>query len=429
MSPALRVAKDRLLPLALAVAVSGCASDPSAERLISITDFSQPPADLRTDVVEMSKGVLAGPEVVTVGEVDVAGSGASASAQTEISETLADGERVIDAVSPKTIVQRVPPGGLWPVDALVGQVNGRPVFADEFFGPIEDQLRQIAANPDRVAGREQFVRTIRGYFKQTVDSELIVAEAESQLSPEQQQGVLAWLKSMQEATIAERGGSRAAAEASLQAEEDKTLDEFMQQRREVSLALRLLNQRIEPRAIVSWREVEQAYQRDAKIYNPPSQVRIGRIKLDAVADAAKIERVRALVKEGKKFSEIAKELDLSEGGVWQASELPAGGVQALPLADGVLSRLKPLQPDQVSEELVQKEGFVVWFAIMEISQPRARSIYDRDLQLAITRQIQDVRRAIERQRYIASLRSRWVTDDIVEMEERLVGFALERYWR
>ncbi|MEY4117524.1 MAG: hypothetical protein RLZZ116_852 [Planctomycetota bacterium] len=429
MSHALRVAKDRLLPLALAVAVSGCASDPSAERLISITDFSQPPADLRTDVVEMSKGVLAGPEVVTVGEVDVAGSGASASAQTEISETLADGERVIDAVSPKTVVQRVPPGGLWPVDALVGQVNGRPVFADEFFGPIEDQLRQIAANPDRVAGREQFVRTIRGYFKQTVDSELIVAEAESQLSPEQQQGVLAWLKSMQEATIAERGGSRAAAEASLQAEEDKTLDEFMQQRREVSLALRLLNQRIEPRAIVSWREVEQAYQRDAKIYNPPSQVRIGRIKLDAVADAAKIERVRALVKEGKKFSEIAKELDLSEGGVWQASELPAGGVQALPLADGVLSRLKPLQPDQVSEELVQKEGFVVWFAIMEISQPRARSIYDRDLQLAITRQIQDVRRAIERQRYIASLRSRWVTDDIVEMEERLVGFALERYWR
>jgi len=307
--------------------------------------------------------------------------------------------------------------------------DGRPVFADEFFGPIEDQLRQIAANPDRVAGREQFVRTIRGYFKQTVDSELIVAEAESQLSPEQQQGVLAWLKSIQEATIAERGGSRAAAEASLQAEEDKTLDEFMQQRREVSLALRLLNQRIEPRAIVSWREVEQAYQRDAKIYNPPSQVRIGRIKLDVVADAAKIERVRALVKEGKKFSEIAKELELTEGGLWQASELPAGGVQELPLADGVLSRLKPLQPDQVSEELVQKEGFVVWFAIMEISQPRARSIYDRDLQLAITRQIQDVRRAIERQRYIASLRSRWVTDDIVEMEERLVAFALERYWR
>ena len=429
MSSALRVATDRLLPLALAAAVAGCASGPTPERLISVADFSQPPADLQTDVVEMSKGVLSGPEVVTAGEVVDAGGVASASARTEISETLADGERVVDAVGPKTVIQRVPLGGLWPVDALVGQVNGRPVFADEFFGPIEDQLRQIAANPDRVAGREQFVRTIRGYFKQTVDSELIVAEAESQLSPEQQQGVLAWLKSIQEATIAERGGSRAAAEASLQAEEDKTLDEFMQQRREVSLALRLLNQRIEPRAIVSWREVEQAYQRDAKIYNPPSQVRIGRIKLDAVADAAKIERVRTLVQEGKKFSEIAKELELAEGGLWQASELPAGGVQDLPLADGVLARLKPLQPDQVSEELVQKEGFVVWFAIMEISKPRARSIYDRDLQLAITRQIQDIRRAIERQRYIASLRSRWVTDDIVEMEERLVAFALERYWR
>ncbi|MEY2716660.1 MAG: hypothetical protein RIT24_3003, partial [Planctomycetota bacterium] len=108
MSPALRVATDRLLPLALAVAVAGCASDPAAERLISIADFSQPPADLRTDVVEMSTGVLGGPDVVTVGKVEVAGGVASASAQTEISETLADGERVVDAVTPKTVVQRVP---------------------------------------------------------------------------------------------------------------------------------------------------------------------------------------------------------------------------------------------------------------------------------------------------------------------------------
>jgi hypothetical protein len=52
-----------------------------------------------------------------------------------------------------------------------------------------------------------------------------------------------------------------------------------------------------------------------------------------------------------------------------------------------------------------------------------------DLQLAITAQLRDVRRAIERQRYIGTLRSRWVTDDISAMEERLVAFALERYWR
>ena len=420
---------ERLLPLAAAAAIAGCASDPTPERLIAVADFAQPPEDLRTDVVEISQGVIEGPEVIVVDEKDVARGSVEEKSRTIVTEKLADGERVVDEVSPKKIVDRVPKGGVWPVDALVGQINGRPIFANEFFAPIEDQLLQIASNPDRVAGREQFVRTVRGHFKQAVDSELIVAEAESQLSPEQQQGVLAWLKSIQEAEIAERGGSLAAAEASLQAEEDKTLDEFMQQRREVSLALRLLSQRIEPRAIVSWREVEQAYERDAKIYNPPAQIRIGRIKLDNVADAAKIERLKALVAEGKKFSEIAKELEVVDGGQWQASELPEGGVQALPLADAVLERLKPLKPEQVSEPLAQKEGFTSWFAILEMSKPQSRSIYDRDLQLAITKQIQDVRRAIERQRYINSLRSRWVTDDIVEMEERLIAFGLERYWR
>lgn len=429
MSPALRVAMDGLLPLAAAIVVAGCASDPSAERFIAVADFSHPPSDLRTDVVEMSRGVTEAPEVIEVDESEVAGGVRVDMSRGIVTETLADGERVVDEVTPKRVSERVPPGGVWPVDALVGQINGRPIFANEFFAPIEDQLLQIASNPDRVAGREQFLRTVRGHFKQAVDSELIVAEAESQLSPEQQQGVLAWLKSIQEAEIAERGGSLAAAEASLQAEEDKTLDEFMQQRREVSLAVRLLSQRIEPRAIVSWREVEQAYQRDAKIYNPPSQVRIGRIKFDSVADAAKVERVKALVAEGKKFSEIAKELEVTNGGEWQACELPEGGVQALPLADAVLARLKPLTLEQMSEPLVQKDGFITWFAILEMSKPQAKSIYDRDLQLAITKQIQDVRRAIERQRYIGSLRSRWVTDDIVEMEERLMAFGLERYWR
>jgi hypothetical protein len=59
----------------------------------------------------------------------------------------------------------------------------------------------------------------------------------------------------------------------------------------------------------------------------------------------------------------------------------------------------------------------------------ARTVYDRELQLAISEQLRDIRRAIERQRYIGTLRSRWVTDDISAMEERLVAFALERYWR
>ena len=269
---------------------------------------------------------------------------------------------------------------------------------------------------------------MRAAFVRTVESELVVAEAESQLTPEQQQGLLAWLRTIQEETIAERGGSRSAAEASLAAEEDKSLDEFMQQRRDVAIAGRLLNQKIEPRTIVSWREVQQAYERDRKIYNPPPQIRIGRIRFDSKAEADKIERMKALVAEGKTFPELVREFDVPKDGVWQASDLTAEGVDGLPLNDSVKSRLKDLKPGEVSKPLEQAD-LTSWFAIVSIDTPVSRSIYDRDVQLAIEGQLRAVRKSIERQRYISTLRSRWVNDDIAEIEQRLVDFALERYWR
>ena len=319
-------------------------------------------------------------------------------------------------------------GGIWPVDALVGQINGRPVFADDFLEPISDQLKRCVANPDRVVGREQFLSVVKSWFKRTVDSELVVAEAESQLSPEQQQGLLAWLKSIQEETIAERGGSRAAAEESLQAEGTGSLDEFMRERRDFSLAMRLLNQRLEPRSIVSWREVEQAYERDRKLFNPPQQLKLGRMRFDTVAEAEKIERVKALAAEGKSFTQVAKELGVADGGLWQSTDLPPQGIEGLPLSDAIKARIKGLEVDRMTEPL-QSRDFTIWYSVLAIETPASRSIYDRDVQLALYAQLRDVRRSIEQQRYIGTLRSRWVTDDIGEMEERLVAFALERYWR
>jgi hypothetical protein len=50
------------------------------------------------------------------------------------------------------------------------------------------------------------------------------------------------------------------------------------------------------------------------------------------------------------------------------------------------------------------------------------------LELALS-ELRARRRIIERDRYIETLRSRWVTDDIQEMESRLIEIALQRYWR
>ena len=420
----------------IAVALGGCASNEgSFDRTIALSDFVRSDESLRAAGLEVSTHRMStdasdvdGPPVI---EVVRDGGTTPADAQAPRPSDRGGTAKTPPTRAPdagSVSAQSVDPGANWPVDALVGQINGRPIFANVFFEPIAEELVAAASNPDRVVGRQQFVGTVKALFKRTVDNELIVAEAESQLSPEQQQGLLAWIRSIQEETIAERGGSRAAAEASLASEEDKSLDEFLAQRRDVALAMRLLNQRIEPRAIVSWREVQQAYDRDARIYNPPRQIRIGRIQLDSAADAERVARVESMVAEGKAFSEIARELSIADGGVWQSSDLPADGIDGLPLTDAVKTRVKDLPVDRVSASL-QQRGFTSWFAVISIDQPVARTVYDRELQLAISEQLRDIRRAIERQRYIGTLRSRWVTDDISAMEERLVAFALERYWR
>jgi transposase len=345
----------------------------------------------------------------------------------EVISQNADGKSVIDATK-STFERKLEPGQSWPVEGLVGQVNGRPVFANAFLEPIADRLLSAAALRDRVEGRRVFVELVRLSFKDLVDNELIVADAESKLSPEQQQGLFAWLRSFQEETIAERGGSRAAAEASLEAEESQTLEQFVQQKRDIALVRRLMNERIEPRTIVSWRDIVQEYERRRAEFNPPPVMKLGRIRLNPRTDAEAIAKVKALAAEGKSFSAIATELKVTDGGLWQTFDYPTDGIAGMPFTDAMKERLTGLGVDVISAPLEQRE-LVVWLGILALDRPPSRSLFDRDVQLQLRSELEGRRRAIERQRYLDSLRSRWVTDEIGEMERRLVEIALERYWR
>jgi hypothetical protein len=82
----------------------------------------------------------------------------------------------------------------------------------------------------------------------------------------------------------------------------------------------------------------------------------------------------------------------------------------------------------MSEPLLQPD-FITWLTVMTIDQPVARSIFDREVQLQLQAELKSRRTIIERERYISTLRSRWVTDDIGEMERLLLEIAVERYWR
>jgi hypothetical protein len=321
----------------------------------------------------------------------------------------------------------------WVVDGLLGQINGRPVFANEFLLPLEARLQELAASPDRVGARNAMIRLVRERFEDFVNSELIISEAESQLTPEQQQGLFAWLRTIREGEIAARGGTRADAQSSLEEELGMDIDEFLRMRRDQALAATLLQRRVEPRTIVSSRDVEREFARREAEFNPPPVVRIGRLRIPD-REAERLERAKSLFDGGASFSQVAEALEVPEGGEWRRLEI-AGDV---PLADALRANkdlAEPILAALASSDIDRPTpptvvgGATIWYAVLGVDRPPARSLYDVDVQRQLHAELRARRSAIEQGRYIGQLRTRWISEDISRIEARLVEVALARYWR
>ena len=118
---------------------------------------------------------------------------------------------------------------------------------------------------------------------------------------------------------AQRGGTAGA--KSLMDETGMTMEEFLDQQRKLGLAGQLIRKRVQPRAIVSWRDIEQSYRADIDVYMPPGQVVIGRILLLNRRDADKIARVKQAFAEGRSLQDVAVELGIKDDGEWRTFTL------------------------------------------------------------------------------------------------------------
>ncbi|MFM7807513.1 MAG: hypothetical protein ACKPEA_06225, partial [Planctomycetota bacterium] len=304
-----------LMPLA------GCLSmdeTPKESREIPTTGFVQGsvPADVRPSVIEVPASEFQPPtDVTTDTEVEVSANGDTATTSSRtISTTNPDGKAAQIKDGTKT-AQGLPPGQRWPVDQLVGQINGKPLYANDFLRSREDRIRRIAAMPDTNAARNELKRLVEEAFEQFVDNELVISEAEAAIPDEAKEGLLAWMRDLQEKEIAERGGTRSEAQRSIEEEfPGTTIEEFMQRQKNEILAADLMRRRIKPRTIVSWRDIERLYMKNYDTYNPPPTLRVARIAL-VKSDATKVEQVTGLFASGKTFAEVADELKLPNGGL------------------------------------------------------------------------------------------------------------------
>jgi hypothetical protein len=312
------------------------------------------------------------------------------------------------------------------VDSLIGQVNGRPIFADEVLAPLMDRLNAMYRDEPYKAFRERLIGLVIDQLRAVIINELIVAESRASLSSEQQGGLLAFMDSLREDAVRKRGGVKHEAERALLEEEGKTIDEYMDAERQKILIGELLRKKISPFTVVSWRDIEREYRANLKSYQPSATVTLGRIRLRTEGNEAQISLLGEELKAGEPFAVVAEQAGMPDSGVWESFQMPKDGMAGLPLADFYIPHMEGLGPGQTSEAFARGR-WTIWVSVIEVNQPPHRSLDDSDVQRQLQRQIAVERGQEEESRFIGQVLQRGIYDDMEMMAERAVGIAASRF--
>jgi hypothetical protein len=312
------------------------------------------------------------------------------------------------------------------VDSLIGQVNGRPIYADEVLTPIMDRLSATYRDQPYSTFQRQLTGLVIEQLRAVIINELIVAESRAGMSSEQQGGLLAFMNQVREEAVRKRGGVESEAERRLIEEEGKTIDEYLEDEQEKMLIQEVLKNKVAPQTVVSWRDIERSYRARKTEFQPASTVTLGRIRLSTAGNEEQVSLLQAEIEAGEPFMVVARQAGMSNDGVWQTFKLPDGGLGELPLASFYTPHIKDLKPGEVSKPF-ERGVWTIWVSVIDIEKPLQRSLDDSDVQRMLQQQISMARAQEAEGRFIGEVLQRGIFDDIKLMGERAVAIAFSRF--
>ncbi len=310
------------------------------------------------------------------------------------------------------------------IEAKLGDVNGRPIYADRFLEPLSGRLLAEA----RRMGRSEWMRfaaaLIARDMRLILEDELLRAEALKQLTPAQKQGLFAFVQGLRDDLISQSYGSASLAAQSLAEDRGLSEEEYLREQEEQLLVRRALNEALFDRVQVSWRDIRQRYERERAQNRELPTARFRLLRVAGPEEAAEAAR---RLGEGEPFRAIASSSinvsNATEGGLqviefrWPYEEASFFGVDSLnDLARG-------LEPGAYAGP-IEIGSTPAWLYLEEINDP-ARSLYDA--QLDILDELRNERFVTERDRYMQRLQSRVNMESLIELQRRLLEIAAERY--
>jgi hypothetical protein len=397
-----------ILPsMSLGFCLAGCSGNVGGHGTIALADFSnqdlaplQRPSGAAADDVLLEAGLSASPEPRIMPKAPTA--------FTAFFEVVGQ------------------PGRPVIVDSLIGQVNGQPIYADEVLAPLMDRLAAMyEERPEAIFRREMYnlvEQELRGY----VQNELIVAESRASLSSEEQTGLLAFMDKIREDAVRKRGGVVHEAERRLLEEEGKTIDEYIDSERQKVLIQELLRDKIAPKTLVSWRDIERAYRASRRELQPSPTATLGRIRLKTVGNEARIALISKELAAGEPFDVVARQAGMTDDGRWQTFELPASGLSDISLAPFYAPGLEEIR-DGGTSQAFERGSWTMWISLLEVTRPPIRTLDDPDVQRMLQQQLVMARSQRAEGQYVYELLQRGIHDEIVLMVNRAFQIANSRF--
>ena len=442
-----------LTPLFLLV-LAGCSTQFQAlhetTSIVNISDFSTDAVEEVVVVEEPAETILVVDEVVVE--------------QDSFEPSLDSSEDIEESISHTFMPTSV--GVPLTVESLVGQVNGRPIYANAVLEPISDQL----AAASKKMSRSQFAEEVRnalyqehesmgstlysGRLYELVITDLLLSEASNRLTKEQSYGIFSLINRLRDDLASAQGGSQTLARVNLQLEAGVSVEEFLEFQREKLLIDALYREKIWPKVNVSWRDIQREFEQislaefsseDANdvgeerlqaillglssglnlgaIPEAKGLVSIGMIRVP-IDDESLANDVREAFSLGMSFKEVANDLDLPNDGLWQTFEMGSKGIHDIDVSDLMKEKLIGATEDAVIESFDLGRS-TVWLSIMDIQKPI--SIYNRPVQIAVRNQLRWIAFNREKSRFIESLWGEGSIEEVQTMSERVANIAVRRF--
>ncbi|MEX2214693.1 MAG: hypothetical protein WD768_11225 [Phycisphaeraceae bacterium] len=297
--------------LAAGIFASGCSSTPGQE--LSASDFSKGSTATAAKTSAAADDAPAAPVQPadagkTAPTAEPAAPVPTAAIQPDITPEL---KRELDQIKPPSVVAApiatAKDAGTLTVDAMIGQVNGRPIYASQVLEPLKAQLNAMGQQMARAEFRNAAARILSERLYQIVFDSLFLAEAERRMTEQERFQLKVMMHLNRQELIRKYGaGSEPAANDELKKTTNRTLEETLEGVRQTILVRRYQDEVIYPKIAVSKRDVERFYNRPEvyEKYNPKPGRKVRLIRVANKTSAAKVD---ALFAEGKTFIEIAKD--------------------------------------------------------------------------------------------------------------------------